>query len=89
MSPADLTALTRRLAPTHAQLNATELSRVLGFKSPWVMAGLKVAARRSCASWLWRLVRRLGCLAGLCGGVCRDGAWGCTTCGKTLNYHDN
>jgi len=47
MKPHDLDALARRLAPTHAQLNATELSRVLGFKSPWVMAGLKVAARQS------------------------------------------
>jgi len=42
-----------------------------------------------CARWLWRFVRRLGCFAGICGGVCRDGAWRCTTCGKILNYYDN
>ena len=50
---------------------------------------VKTLPKGSCASWLWRLVRRLGCLVLGCGGVCRDGAWCCSTCGKTLNYHDN
>ena len=45
MNSKDLDSLALRLAPTHVYLNATELSRVMGFKSPWVMAGLKVAAR--------------------------------------------
>ena len=45
MNATDLDHLTRRLAATHAQLNATELSRVLGWKSPWIIAGLKIAAR--------------------------------------------
>jgi hypothetical protein len=43
----DIGALTNRLALTHAQLNATQLSQVFGWKSPWIIAGLKVAARAS------------------------------------------
>jgi len=50
---------------------------------------MKTPFTGSFAGRLWRFVRRLGCLAGLCGGVCRDGAWRCMHCGKTLNYHDN
>ena len=56
-------------------------------KRVWPKRGWVTTGRRG--HWLWRFVRRLGCLVGLCGGVCRDGAWRCSTCGKTLNYHDN
>lgn len=45
MSDHDLQRLADRLAPSTAQLNATELAKVFGYKTTWTLQAMKIAAR--------------------------------------------